>query len=184
MWSPKSCDRTGTGGGASQFWSEGSNRENARDGHRQRDLTAPVQRQKRAELGMLACRILKTDTPINPGDNGSAVTSDRGELVGVVSHGSLVERQESGNIGVDEVRAFLSRHLACSACTSSTCPSPSPTSGGWTRSSWPTSAGPTGLRWLTSCVMLAWPNSRPWTATPSQFQSGYLAADQQRVVAR
>jgi hypothetical protein len=36
--------------------------------------------------------------------------NDRGELVGVVSHGSTVERQVSGNIDVEEVRSFLSRH--------------------------------------------------------------------------
>jgi S1-C subfamily serine protease len=70
-----------------------------------------VQRQQRADFGLIDCMILETDAPVNPGDSGGAVVNDRGSLVAVVSHGSTVQRQVSGNIDVDEVRAFLGRHL-------------------------------------------------------------------------
>lgn len=56
------------------------------------------------------CMILETDAPVNPGDSGGAVMNDRGDLVAVVSNGSVAQRQVSGNIDVEEVREFLSRH--------------------------------------------------------------------------
>jgi S1-C subfamily serine protease len=56
------------------------------------------------------CMILETDAPLNHGDSGGPIMNDRGELVGVVSHGSTVERQVSGNIDVEEVRKFIRQH--------------------------------------------------------------------------
>lgn len=69
-----------------------------------------AQRQQQAEFGLIDCMILESDAPLNHGDSGGPVMNDRGELVGVVSHGSAREHQVSGNIDVDEVRAFIAKH--------------------------------------------------------------------------
>jgi S1-C subfamily serine protease len=68
-----------------------------------------AQRQVLADVGRFDCMVLETDAPVNPGDSGGPVMNDRGELVGVVSHFHLDERQVSGNIDIDELRAFLKR---------------------------------------------------------------------------
>ncbi len=69
-----------------------------------------VRRQQDADFGRIDAMILETDAPVNPGDSGGPVANDRGELVAVVSHGSLRQRLVSGNIDVEEVRSFLSGH--------------------------------------------------------------------------
>lgn len=70
-----------------------------------------VQRSLQANFGRVDCMILETDSPVNPGDSGGPAMNDRGELVGVVSHFLMDQRQVSGNIDVEEVRAFLARHV-------------------------------------------------------------------------
>jgi S1-C subfamily serine protease len=70
-----------------------------------------AQRRDMTDHGRLDCMILETDAPVNPGDSGGAVMNEQGELIAVVSHFHTRQRQVSGNIDVDEVRAFLSRHL-------------------------------------------------------------------------
>lgn len=68
-----------------------------------------AQRQVAVESGVFDCVFLETDAPVNPGDSGGPVMNDRGELVAVVSHFLTDQRQVSGNIDLDEVRAFLRR---------------------------------------------------------------------------
>jgi S1-C subfamily serine protease len=69
-----------------------------------------VQRQTKIESGEINCTILETDAPVNRGDSGGAVMNEHGEVVAVVSHGHVMERQVSGNIDVEEVRKFVARH--------------------------------------------------------------------------
>jgi len=71
-----------------------------------------VERQQQVNFGASDCMILETDAPVNPGDSGGPVVSDRGELVAVVAHFLTNQRSVSGNIDVEEVRRFLSRHLS------------------------------------------------------------------------
>jgi S1-C subfamily serine protease len=68
-----------------------------------------AQRRVMADVGVFDCMVLETDAPVNPGDSGGPVMNDRAELVGVVSHFHVDERQVSGNIDLEELRAFLSR---------------------------------------------------------------------------
>ena len=70
------------------------------------------QRRQAVDFGVLDCMILETDAPVNPGDSGGPVMNDRGELVAVVSHFNTTQRQVSGNIDIEEVRKFVSRHIA------------------------------------------------------------------------
>lgn len=60
--------------------------------------------------GVFECMFLETDAPVNPGDSGGPVMNDRGELVAVVSHFLIGQRQVSGNIDLEEVRDFIRRH--------------------------------------------------------------------------
>lgn len=62
------------------------------------------------DFGTIDCMILETDAPVNPGDSGGAVMNEFGNVVAVVSHGSVKLRLVSGNIDADAVRGFLSRH--------------------------------------------------------------------------
>jgi S1-C subfamily serine protease len=72
-------------------------------------------RRQATDFGVVDCTILETDSPVNRGDSGGAVMNDRGELVAVVSHFDLKQRQVSGNIDIEEVRGFVSRHLGTDA---------------------------------------------------------------------
>ncbi len=69
-----------------------------------------VERRQESRTGAIDCMILETDAPVNPGDSGGPVVNDRGELVGVVSHYLTRSRQVSGNIDLEEVRKFVSKH--------------------------------------------------------------------------
>lgn len=64
------------------------------------------------ESGNFNAMTLETDAPVNRGDSGGAVVSERGEVVAVVSYGDLKQRAISGNVDVEEVRKFLAPHLA------------------------------------------------------------------------
>lgn len=56
--------------------------------------------------------VLETDSPNNRGDSGGPILNDRGELIGVVSHYLVSQKQESGNIDIEQVRKFLAKHAA------------------------------------------------------------------------
>jgi hypothetical protein len=70
------------------------------------------QRQTRADFGTVDCMILETSAPVNPGDSGGPVMNESGQVVAVVSHFNSRERQVSGNIDVDELRKFITRHTS------------------------------------------------------------------------
>ena len=69
-----------------------------------------AQRQVPTDSGVFDCTVLETDAPVNPGDSGGPVMNDRGELVAVVSHFVIDQRQVSGNIDLEELRDFVRRH--------------------------------------------------------------------------
>jgi Trypsin-like peptidase domain len=68
-------------------------------------------RQTQLSFGMLDCMILETDAPINRGDSGGPVVNEYGEVVAAVDNFALKERLVSGNIDVEELQKFLSRHV-------------------------------------------------------------------------
>lgn len=58
------------------------------------------------------CRVMETQSPLNPGDSGGPVVSDKGELVAVVSSGKEKHNERTVHlmnwcIDVKEVRAFV-----------------------------------------------------------------------------
>jgi serine protease Do len=69
------------------------------------------ERKVQTQAGVVACTVLETDSPLNPGDSGGPMMNDRGELVAVVSHGDTSLQQISGNIDLIEVQQVLRRHV-------------------------------------------------------------------------
>lgn len=69
-----------------------------------------AQRQVPTDAGVFDCTVLETDAPVNAGDSGGPVMNDRGELVAVVSHFVVGQRQVSGNIDLEELRDFIRRN--------------------------------------------------------------------------
>src|SRR5262249_11122557 len=59
------------------------------------------------------CRVLESQSPVNPGDSGGPIVNERGELVAVVSSGKTTDGQKrlvqlmTFHIDVREVKAFL-----------------------------------------------------------------------------
>ncbi len=78
------------------------------------NIRGRVQREQPADFGKVNAMILETDAPVNPGDSGGPVVNERGELVAVVSHFLTQQRGVSGNIDVEELRAFVNPHLKAS----------------------------------------------------------------------
>jgi len=82
------------------------------DGHLWRLTTGTVRTRKKSrpqDIGLNAW-ILETQAPVNPGDSGGPVVTDRVELVAVVAHFLVSERLVSGNIDLSEIRDLLARY--------------------------------------------------------------------------
>jgi S1-C subfamily serine protease len=56
------------------------------------------------------CRIVETDSPINPGDSGGPVVNDRGEVIAVVSGWDTRVRNVTWTIDVSEVRGLVQEY--------------------------------------------------------------------------
>jgi S1-C subfamily serine protease len=66
----------------------------------------------RTASGVMAVRMVETQSPVNKGDSGGPVVNDRGELVGVARAYATLERLVSENTDVLEVKKFLKSNQA------------------------------------------------------------------------